>query len=134
MGNKRDSPTGVCIFRPGGDGPPTETLISFIDQYKGIYGVEPICKQIPIASSTYYEQKPHQQEPERQPLRVQRDRVLMAEIRRVWEDNRCVYGVRKVWRTMKQEGITASRCTTWNITTTPTQNSVQWGCTESNPL
>ena len=76
-----------------------------------MYGVEPICKQIPIASSTYYEQKRRQREPEREPLRVQRDRVLMAEIRRVWKDNRCVYGVRKVWNTMKQQGITVARCT-----------------------
>ena len=37
--------------------------------------------------------------------------ALMVEIQRVYEENFCVYGVRKAWRQLDREGITASRCT-----------------------
>ncbi|GLS47126.1 transposase InsO family protein [Methylobacterium brachythecii] len=35
----------------------------------------------------------------------------MIEIRRVFEANFCVYGVRKVWRQLGRDGIVAARCT-----------------------
>jgi transposase InsO family protein len=76
-----------------------------------VYGVEPICKQLPIAPSTYYAQQARQRNPDREPPRVKRDRTLEAEIRRVWEENFRVYGVRKVWRQLKREGIDVARCT-----------------------
>ncbi len=31
-------------------------MVSFIDEYRSAYGIEPICKELPIAPSTYYEQ------------------------------------------------------------------------------
>ena len=36
---------------------PTEVMVSFIDDYRGQNGIEPICRQWPIAPSTYYEHK-----------------------------------------------------------------------------
>jgi transposase InsO family protein len=83
----------------------------FIDAHRDEYGVEPICAQLPIAPSTYYEHKARQADPDRRPERIQQDVRLKDEIRRVWEENFRVYGARKVWRQMKREGIEVARCT-----------------------
>ena len=50
-------------------------------------------------------------DPGRLPARAKRDGALMAEIRRVYEANFCVYGVRKIWRQLDREGIPVARCT-----------------------
>src|SRR5215207_6771981 len=86
-------------------------MVSFIDQHRAEYGVEPICEQLPIAPSAYYEHKAREAEPERQPPRVRRDAELSPEIRRVWGENFQVYGARKVWRQLGREGISVARCT-----------------------
>jgi putative transposase len=86
-------------------------MTSFIDQYRSAYGVEPICKVQPIAPSTYHEHAARRREPGRMPARARRDAALMPEIRRVFEDNFGVYGVRKVWRQMLREGHDVARCT-----------------------
>lgn len=86
-------------------------MVSFIDDYRGTYGVEPICAVLPIAPSTYYEQKARQADPSRLPARVKRDALLQREIRRVWDENFQVYGIRKVWRQLSREKIGAARCT-----------------------
>jgi transposase InsO family protein len=86
-------------------------MVSFIDANRANYGVEPICAQLPIAPSLYYERKARQVDPERVPPRLQRDRVLLSEIRRVYDENFEVYGARKVWRQLGREDIVAARCT-----------------------
>lgn len=86
-------------------------MVSFIDEHQGVYGVEPICRVLPIAPSTYYEQKACLTDPLRLSERARRDSVLRQEIRRVWEANRRVYGARKVWRQLRREGIDVARCT-----------------------
>mgnify|MGYP001091374815 CR=1 FL=1 len=86
-------------------------MVDFIDTHRHEYGVEPICLQLPIAPSTYYEHKAKQAVPQRLSARTQRDRKLSSEIRRVWEENFQVYGARKVWRQLNREGIRVARCT-----------------------
>jgi transposase InsO family protein len=86
-------------------------MIAFIDDHRAAYGVEPICRVLPIASSTYHAYDARRVDPSRAPARSQRDAVLCAQIRRVWEENFQVYGVRKVWRQLKREGIEVARCT-----------------------
>ena len=85
--------------------------MAFIDHHRAGLGVEPICQQLPIAPSTYYEQKARAADPERVPARAKRDRVLCGEIRRVWEEQYRVYGARKVWRQLQREGHAVARCT-----------------------
>ena len=70
-------------------------MVTFIDSHRAEHGVEPICEQLQIAPSTYYEHKARQADPQRLSRRVQRDRALVPEIRRVHEENFRVYGVRK---------------------------------------
>jgi transposase InsO family protein len=86
-------------------------MVSFIDGHRGVYGVEPICAVLPIAPSTYYEQKAREADPGLLPARARRDEVMKGHIRRVWHENFEVYGVRKVWRQMNREGISVARCT-----------------------
>lgn len=86
-------------------------MLAFIDAHRAEYGVEPICKQLPIAPSTYYQHKSRQADPSRLPPRVQRDAELSGSIRRVWDENFRVYGARKVWRQLRREGLPVARCT-----------------------
>jgi transposase InsO family protein len=86
-------------------------MVSFIDRYRGEYGVEPICRVLPIAPSTYREHKVRQRDPERLPEREKRDVVLRGHIRRVWMANRLVYGAKKVWKELLREGLEVARCT-----------------------
>ncbi len=85
--------------------------MAFIDEHRGLYGVEPICRILSIAPSTYYACKARENKPCRAPVRVRRDEWLRTEIRRVWEENFQVYGIRKVWRQLDREGISVARCT-----------------------
>ena len=85
-------------------------MTSFVDDHREAYGVEPICKVLPIAPSTYYEQKARQADPTRLPPRARRDAVLCEEIERVWKENRRVYGAPKIWCQLKREGIPVARC------------------------
>jgi len=75
----------------------SQVMVAFIDDHRETYGVEPICRVLPIAPSTYHEQKARQAVPNRFPDRVVRDAALREEIERVWKENRSVYGARKVW-------------------------------------
>ena len=93
-------------------------MMSFIDAHRGRYGVGPVpafagmtCAEVPRAPSTYYEHKAREGEPERAPLRVRRDEWLCGEIRRVYDKHFAVYGVRKVWRQLRREGVAVARCT-----------------------
>jgi transposase InsO family protein len=86
-------------------------MVSFIDEHKEVYGVEPICAMLPIAPSTYYERRRQQAYPDRLSARARRDLGLRAEIHRVWNENFRVYGARKVWRQLNREGIKVARCT-----------------------
>ena len=86
-------------------------MVSFIDENRESYGVEPICDVLPIAPSTYYAHKVCEADPTLRSVQAQRDEVLRGEIRRVWEQNFQLYGVRKVWRQLNREGIGVARCT-----------------------
>ncbi len=85
--------------------------MSFVDKQRERYGVEPICRELPIAPSTYYEQKARERDPSRLPNRLRRDGQLREQIGRVYRENFEVYGVRKVWRQLEREGIPVARCT-----------------------
>jgi len=86
-------------------------MIAFIDEHRAAYGVEPICRVLPIAPSTYHAHAARRADPAKLPARARRDAALMVQIRRVFEENFRVYGVRKIWRQLGREGIVAARCT-----------------------
>lgn len=86
-------------------------MVGFIDDQRGEYGVEPICRVLPIAPSTYYDHLAKRADPARLSDRARRDAALRPEIERVFEGNWRVYGVRKVWRQLDREGFDVARCT-----------------------
>ena len=86
-------------------------MVAFIDAHRTQYGVEPMCAQLPIAPSMYYEHKVREADPSQLPARAGRDRNLQGLIERVWNEHFCVYGARKVWRQLHREGIPVARCT-----------------------
>jgi putative transposase len=86
-------------------------MIAFIDDQRWVHGVEPICKVLPIARSTYHAHVAKRVDPSRLSARARRDAALKDEVRRVFEANFRVYGVRKVWRQLQREGFDVARCT-----------------------
>src|ERR1700681_1458105 len=86
-------------------------MIAFIDDHRGAYGVEPICRVLPIAPSTYHAHVGSRADPTRLSARARRDGALRPEVRRVFEENFGVYGVRKVLRQLNREGHDVARCT-----------------------
>jgi len=86
-------------------------MISFIDDHREVHGVEPICKVLPIAPSTYHAHVAKCANPEKLSARARRDMALKSEIARVFAENFEVYGVRKVWRQLQRESFDVARCT-----------------------
>ena len=81
-------------------------MTRFVDNHKERFGVEPTCRVLQAAPSTYYAAR-------RRPpsaLRV-RDEALKVKIRHVHAEHFGVYGVRKLWRQLRREGIPVARCT-----------------------
>ena len=79
-------------------------MVSFIDAHRKVYGVEPICRVLPIAPSTYHAHIARRMEPTRRSARARRDDALGPEVRRVFGENFRVYGVCKVWRQPCRQG------------------------------
>lgn len=86
-------------------------MISFIDEHRSVFGVEPICRLLPIAPSTYYENVAKRLDVDRLSVRARSDIGMKIEIRRVFNENFQVYGMRKVWRQLQREGYDIARCT-----------------------
>jgi putative transposase len=80
--------------------------VRFITEHKGRWGVEPICRVLQVAPSSYYAAITRPPS-----ARRRRDEVLQADIRRVWGEHRRVYGADKVWAQLKREGLPVARCT-----------------------
>lgn len=86
-------------------------MIAFIDDHREVYGVEPICRVLPIAPSTYHAHVARRADPAKASPCTRQDLALMESIRRVHAANFGVYGARKVWRQLGREGIAVARCT-----------------------
>ena len=86
-------------------------MIAFIDDHREAYGVEPICRVLPIAPSTYHAHVARRADPAKGSARARRDAWLRVEIRRVFNENFGVYGARKVWRQLAREGVAVACCT-----------------------
>jgi len=85
-------------------------MVRFIDQHRTTSGVESICRQLPIAPSTYFRHKARQADPSKRSARAIRDEVLMAIIARIWREHDHAYGAHKVWKQMGREGLREARC------------------------
>jgi putative transposase len=79
-------------------------MTRYIDAHRDRFGVEPICRVLQVAPSTYYARKTRPPS-----ARAVRDQQLKVEIRRVWDANFQVYGTEKIWRQLGREGIGVGR-------------------------
>ncbi len=79
-------------------------MSQFITAHRDRFGVEPICRTLQVAPSSYYAHKARPPS-----ARAVADERLKVEVKRVWDDNFEVYGARKVWRQLGREGIQAGR-------------------------
>jgi putative transposase len=80
--------------------------VKFIAEHQICWGVEPVCRVLQIAPSSYYAAVGRPVS-----ARRQRDEVLKEVIQRVWDEHRQVYGADKVWAQLNREGTTVARCT-----------------------
>ena len=85
--------------------------MSFIDSHREELGVEPICRELAIAPSSYHEHAARLADPGKRSVRARRDDEIKQQIRRVHGDSSGLYGTRKVWRQMRREGATVAKCT-----------------------
>jgi len=79
-------------------------MITFIDDHKAAHGVEPICRTLAIAPSTYYAAKARPPS-----ARSVRDETVSADISRIHKGNYAVYGARKLWHALRREGTDIGR-------------------------
>lgn len=77
-------------------------MVGFINGHPGVYGIEPICRAIPIVSSTCYAFKACETDPSSRAPRAELHEKLRPEIRRVWEESLEVYGAKKVGRQLNR--------------------------------
>lgn len=80
--------------------------MSFIQAHKQRWGVEPICRVLQIAPSSYYAATNRPAS-----ARRRRDGELRVAIGRVWDEHRQVYGADKVWAQLNRTGTRVARCT-----------------------
>jgi putative transposase len=79
-------------------------MTRYIDTYRDRFGVEPICRTLQVAPSSYYAAR------RRQPsARAVSDAELGPKVLQVWTDNYQVYGARKLWRQLQREGVRVGR-------------------------
>ena len=86
-------------------------MVRLIDENKEACGVESMCKELPIAPSTYYAHKAMERDARLRCRRWHTDVELTMEITRVWKEHHERYGARKVWHQLRREGIEVARCT-----------------------
>lgn len=79
-------------------------MTRYIDEHKGSYGIEPICRTLQVAPSSYYAAKVRPPS-----ARTVRDAELSTDITRIHAEHFSVYGVRKAWRVLRREGIPVGR-------------------------
>jgi putative transposase len=78
---------------------------AYIDEHRGRFGVEPICRVLGVSASAYY-----QRATGKRSVRQLEDERLLARIREVHESNYCAYGYRRTWKARRRAGEQAPRC------------------------
>jgi transposase InsO family protein len=86
-------------------------MIDFIEENREAHGVEPICRALQFAPSTYYDRRAIIRDPDRASARAKSDAAMSVKINAAWKDNRKLYGARKIWHVMRREGEDVARCT-----------------------
>jgi len=86
-------------------------MVSFIEKYRTVFGVGPICRVLPIAPATYYARVAIIHNPELASDRAKSDLIDCEDIKRVYKASGQRYGARKIWHALMREGKDIARCT-----------------------
>lgn len=86
-------------------------MIRFVDRYRAQFGVEPICKVLQLAPSTYHRHKQLEREPDKRSDRAKRDEELELKITEIWEESFRNYGILKIWHQLLKDKEAVARCT-----------------------
>jgi transposase InsO family protein len=86
-------------------------MMDFIEESREAFGVEPICKALQFAPSSYYDRRAIVRDPDRASRRAKSDAAMSLRIDGAWEDNRKLYGARKIWHVLRRDGQDVARCT-----------------------
>jgi putative transposase len=70
----------------------------YIDEHRGRFGVEPICRTLGVSASAYY-----QRDPGERSARQIEDKRLLVRIERLHGANYHAYGYRRTWKALKRE-------------------------------
>jgi putative transposase len=112
-------------------------VMSFIDAHREELGIEPICRELAVAPSSYHEHAARLADPGRRPARARRDDEVKAAIKRVHDASFGLYGTRKVWHQLRREGAAVAKCTVERLMRTMGLAGVRRGkttvTTVSNP-
>jgi putative transposase len=79
-------------------------MSAFIEAHRERFGVEPICRVLAVAPSTYYAARGRPPS-----ARAVRDAELAEDIARIHVADYGVYGSRKVWHQLRRDGIAVGR-------------------------
>ena len=85
--------------------------MAFIDAHHEDLGIEPICRELAIAPSSYHEHAARFADPGKRSARARRDDEIKQQIRRIHAASFGLYGTRKVWHQLRREGIKVAKCT-----------------------
>jgi transposase InsO family protein len=86
-------------------------MSAFIETHRAVFGVEPICRVLPIAPSTYYARAAIARNPELACNRTRQDREDSVKIKDAFNASGKRYGARKVWYALCRDGHDIARCT-----------------------
>ena len=86
-------------------------MITFIEDHCEVFGVEPICRVLPIAPATFHRHAAIARNPELASDRARQDGSDFEEIKRVHDKSRGRYGARKIWHQLRREKHDIARCT-----------------------
>ena len=79
-------------------------MTSFIDEHRGRFGVEPICRVLETSVSTYYARKTRPPS-----ARSVRDLETIELIRQTWSRNYSSFGSRRTWLKLQERGVAVGR-------------------------
>lgn len=86
-------------------------MMDFIEESREAHGVEPICRALQFAPSTYYDRRAIMLDPDRASARAKSDAAMSVKIDATWDANRKLYGARKIWHVLRRQGEDVARCT-----------------------
>ena len=83
-------------------------MMDFIEESREAFGVEPICRTLQFAPSTYYDRRAVVRDPDRASARAKSDAAMSVKIDAAWDANRKLYGARKIWHVLRRQGEDAA--------------------------